>query len=281
MKKTLLFALALQLVNPFALAETAITEENTKDSEPKWYQADLLVFRYLDTSSTEAWPEVNRHPVPVAAKPLLPVITNTEDPLTSDLLGSVDTSSVSITADIAREAFINLPPEEFVLDKAANTLSRSSDYRVIAQMAWRLPIDDNIADQPVAINVSGGGENPHLLSGTVTISASRFLHVDVDLWWNELSPEDLFTEMTSEGFEPLSVGDAFTDIATQSKSSGAMIYLDRKSTPLRITRNFQLKEKRRIKNSSEIQYLDSPVIGVLFKLTPYDRPKTMLEVSAR
>lgn len=41
---------------------------------------------------------------------------------------------------------------------------------------------------------------------------------------------------------------------------------------MKITRNFQLQESRKITNNEEIQYLDSPVIGVLFKLTPYQRP---------
>ena len=45
---------------------------------------------------------------------------------------------------------------------------------------------------------------------------------------------------------------------------------------MKITRNFQLRESRRIRNTQQVQYLDSPILGALIKLTPYDLPEVPL-----
>ena len=139
-----------------------------------------------------------------------------------------------------------------------------------------MPVGDNLKVQPVKITASSSEGNRFLLSGSVTVSAGRYLHVDADLWLNELAPEALFSEITGK-----SNATRFRDVAEKGSRTGPVIRLNPEDTPLRITRNFQLKEKRRIKQSDEIQYLDSPVIGVLFKLTPYERPNTILELSEK
>ena len=268
-KKALLFALALQLPS-FVLAATPSIEEGN----PKWYQADLIVFRYLDKDSGEAWPPVKQHPMRTDVISLKPNTPVKREPLSGNLLEPTQPEQAVIPPDLVRDSFISLPRDDFLLNKTSERLNRSSRYEVISQVAWRMPIDDELKEQPVKIQASSANGYRFLLSGSVTVSNSRYLHLDADLWLNELAPEALFSEITGQS----KVND-FRDIAEKGQRSGSMIRLNAQDTPLRITRNFQLKEKRRLKKLDEIQYLDSPVFGVLFKLTPYDRPATILKIS--
>lgn len=270
MRKAMLLALALPLSGS-ALAASIATSE---DKEPRWYQADIIVFRYLKETSNEAWPPVALHPLPANT-----ITLKRSEPVQPEFLGgsileSTEPTSAPVPPDLAREPFISLPGSDFMLSRESGILKRSSGYRVIAQSAWRMPVDEHIREQPVKITATSAKGNHYLLSGTVTVSASRYLHVETDLWLNELAPEALYGEISGQ-----TIPDHFTDIAEDGVQSGAMIRLNPEDPPLRITRNFQLKEKRRIKRSEEVQYLDSPVIGVLFKLTPYQPPTSILEIS--
>ena len=270
MKKTLLFALALQLSGSVLAASPATTEDNG----PKWYQADMIVFRYLDNNSGEAWPPVAQHPVRAGAVSLKNHQPKPSEPLSGNILEPVDSTATPIAPDLAREPFVSLPRNDFLLNTESGILSRSNRYEVISQVAWRMPVDDSIKEKPVKISASSSEGHRFLLSGSVTVSTSRYLHVDTNLWLNELAPEALFTEITGNNDTQ-----RFGDVAEKGVRTGPMIRLNPQDAPLRITRNFQLKEKRRIKKSDEVQYLDSPVIGVLFKLTPYERPNTIIEIS--
>ena len=93
-----------------------------------------------------------------------------------------------------------------------------------------------------------------MLKGSVTISAERHLQVDVDLWYAELEPE------------------SSTLIKMEKETYPRHSY--RQAPPsLLVIRNFQLKERRRMQKANEIQYIDSPVIGMLIKITPYELPE--------
>ena len=52
------------------------------------------------------------------------------------------------------------------------------------------------------------------------------------------------------------------------EESDILVKSEADSPSMLITENFQLKQRRRIKNSKQVHYLDSPEIGVLIKLTP-------------
>lgn len=221
MKRVKLIALTIALCwnIPFVVAE-----------DNRWYQVDLVVFRYTNNVSGELWPAVEKH----------------EQPEKIIRLRSSDADS--------RDAYVSLPARQMLLNNQAKTLRQKSDYQVLAQRAWRMPVSGR--GRPVAIRASIEGSEPILLDGTVTVTQERFLHVDVDLWLNKLAPANIYGVQDNTFAED--------DI----EESGLVVKLREDLPAMRIIENFQLKQRRRIRNSKDVHYLDSPEIGVLIKLTP-------------
>ena len=269
MKKTLLLALALQAPALTLAVDTPVNPEH------RWYQADVVVFRHLKTTSDEAWPQITQHSFAPGAIELKAPTASRPEPLSGNLLEPVQEKAVKVP-NLARDAYIRLPAGDSELNKQATSLARSSHYQVLSQTAWRMPVDDSLRKIPVKIKTSGDKNHQYLLEGTVTVSASRFLHVDTDFWYSELAPEALSGKIAMAGDDP-DIG----DISNSARREGSLLYPESLESPVKITRNFHLSQRRRIRNTSEIQYMDSPVIGVLVKLTPYERPQTILEVEKR
>ncbi|MFK0572712.1 CsiV family protein [Endozoicomonas sp.] len=271
MRKTQLIALSVALFFNFTLSASA--KENAQQSDEQWYQADLVVFRYISNDSGEAWPAVAGYKAPDNAIRLQDPTSGYENntPL-FNIAG--ETHQPASYHDILRDAYVSLPASEMMLNKQVATLDKKQSYQVIAQKAWRMPVGAEASGHPVQIRAAVGGQDNFLLDGTVSISEERFLQVDIDLWLNKLSPESLYSSISGQ-----SNSNEFSssDVLASDRGPENLIRLHADSPPLRITKNFQIKQRRRIRNTKEIQYIDSPVIGVLFKLTPYERPNTLVE----
>ncbi len=238
---------------------------NNTPPDVSWYQADLVVFLHTSSNTGEQWPEVKPHPLPAHAIALTPYHTYDEN---IPMLPPFDKGS-SRTIDIKQDPFIALPESEYQLSEQIDLLKRSSEYKILTTAAWRLPVDSDDKDQSIVIKTPLTTNSKYLLNGAIAISSRRFLHVDVDLWYNELKPEALSSLFV--GSDVAISGDKKPGERTNPTST-VLRPASSTEAPLRISRNFQLQERRRIQRTSEVQYLDSPVIGVLFKLTPYDRP---------
>lgn len=264
MNKAQHIALSVALFFNFSLS--ALARDSTVDSGAQWYQVDLVVFRYLNNDSGEGWPAVRNHTTPMNSIRLQTLSEDTGD-TTPESTISESGNQPSNQLDIMRDAYVALPTKEMMLNRQVETLDENRNYQLITQMAWRMPVNSNSAEHPVEIKALIGGQNSLLLDGTVNVSEDRFLHVDVDLWLNMLSPESLHSNIGLNSFDTL----------TSDKDNDNLVMLHDGSAPLRITDNFQLKQKRRVRNTNEIQYIDSPEIGVLFKLTPYKPPDKQIE----
>ena len=130
------------------------------------------------------------------------------------------------------------------LGRYVTSLQRNGMH-VVFQQVWKQPADSRI--QMPFIRIDGGNSygSRHELEGYLRISAQRFLHVDADLWWNE--------------FNPAGSDNSSDDTESYSVAPGLPRY--------EIGRNFELKESRRMR-SGEVHYLDSPVLGMLIRVTP-------------
>ena len=244
----------------------------------RWFQADMIVFINQNSmNGAEHWPKISPHAIPGNAIHLRSPDAPNAAPGITDLLSLARPSTRKTLPDLQRDAFVSLPRESHVLLKQGNTIDAASGYKVISRQAWIMPLEDDSRSKPIRIHTYNNSGNPSLLEGSVSISSSRFLHADINLWYSELSREALSDQLLSNGEvtddldEPTSVHKGKPEIRR-----GLQLVMDPSGTPLKITRNFQLKESRRIRNTQQIQYLDSPVLGVLIKLTPYERPKPPL-----
>ncbi|WP_172806895.1 CsiV family protein [Endozoicomonas arenosclerae] len=262
-----LTALLLSAVSMSILANTKT--ESTKKDDTRWYQADMIVFlNEQSMNGSEKWPAITPHSLPansIKLKSYDPSGTHKES--SSDLTSFLDQPDKKTSIDLERDAFVSLPYQSHLLQKEGNTLSRNGSYRILEQKAWLMPIKEGESTVPVRIrSYNTQSRMPSMLEGTITVSSSRFLHVNANFWYSELAWEGLANNMGS--------------LSPSASSPEQKPMVDKElqlvttpgGQPMRISRNFQLNESRRIRNSKQVQYLDSPVIGVLFKLTPYERP---------
>ncbi len=246
-------AMALAISTPLL----AVSEEKPTE-EPSWYQVDVIVFlnKASMNTMTEAWPEPRLRPIPKDAAPL------TRWDAAAVPANGTPAAMPSDLADKNTTAFIALPSSDFLLTDEASRLNRSSDYQVLRQMAWRMPLSPDQKDHPIRISTPVDEQSNYMLSGTIDVSAQRYLHVDVDLWYNQLAATP---EMANTAVDALalSTGNQLTPSSPSNPASGPA---------MRVTKSFQLDESRRVTNTQQVQYLDTPVISVLFKLTPYELP---------
>ena len=268
------------ILKPLLLLAALPAISHARDAEPqRWFQADMVVFvNQSSMNGAEQWPEISPHPIPANAIKLRSPDAPNSAPGINDLLSLHKQDREKALPDLEREAFVSLPREAHVLLKQGNTIDAANDYKVISRMAWIMPLEDDSRSKPIRIRAYSNTGKPSLLEGSVSISSSRFLHADVNLWYSELSREALSDQLLnvtndvdSENPQTVKDGKAKPDIRRDLQ-----LVMDPSGTPMKITRNFQLRESRRIRNTRQIQYLDSPVLGVLIKLTPYDVPEVPL-----
>lgn len=246
MKRVRLIALTMALcwTIPFVAAD-----------EKKWYQVDLVVFRYTNNTSGELWPELEERHLP---KNIIHLHTADGDSNSDD----EDEGDKNI-------AYISLPEQQMLLNDQARALGKKRDYQVLTQRAWRMPVSEK--GYPVAIEASIEGPEPVSLDGTVMVTLERFLHVEVDLWLNKLAPAPILSDqdLIDQDQNDQDPGVQDTTFAQDDiEESDIQVKSEADSPFMLITENFQLKQRRRIRNSKEVHYLDSPEIGVLIKLTP-------------
>ena len=280
MKKLQLIALSIALLVNLPLS--AAQKASNGGTDTPWYQVDLVVFRYLNNDSDEAWPPVAGYRAPENAIRLQTHASGPDD--NSPLFDIIEPENQG-HPDIMRDAYIDLPANERILNSQVNALEKNRNYQVITHKAWRMPVSVESGRRPIEIRAAISGQGNLLLNGTVSVSEERFVHVDIDLWLNKLSPESLYSTLSGEkhnyeqhNYEQHNYEQKTSDVLAASHiGSDNLVRLDDGSPPLRITDNFQIKQRRRVRNVNKLQYIDSPEIGVLLKLTPYDRPDALVE----
>lgn len=191
MRKPLIFV-TLFLLPTLALAERATTAANVPP--PKIYEIEVMVFQNIqnELEGNELW--VNER---------------------------IDPELVDIDKAIEIR---NVPREESDLTNARAVLDADGNYRLLTHKQWVQNADPQ-SDAGLIRLTTEDGE----LDGTFKFFVSRFLHVDLNL---------IFQQKESNSF--FQAGDA-----DESQLAA-----------------YQLRERRRIR-SNEVQYFDHPKFGVL------------------
>ncbi len=187
----------------------------------RWYQVEVIVFAQQQPQSSEIWynnpslryPEAWQslknadEPVELPGIPEPASINSGEAPqLMGDTVSSLNQNPVnsgypllassgnnlvladaSRAADLARDPFYRLPDEMRELNPQAQAIRWSKAYRLLFHEAWRQPIK-NQTEAP-GILLSGGEQyGDHFeLEGSLTLSVSRYLHVNTNLWFTEFA----------------------------------------------------------------------------------------------
>ena len=166
-----------------------------------------------------------------------------------------------------RSSYKVLKSRHYKLKNQVKKISESKTQRVIYHTAWRQPgldkrqslpiyfkhevapppiienkISDNTSDtDDEVVQVTKMGS---ILEGVLRVTLSRFLHLEAELSYREKTPALVDSD------NPFSV-------------------LDDEQANLQKESVIHLKQKRRRMRSSELHYVDHPVLGILIQITPY------------
>jgi hypothetical protein len=236
-------ALAVAVLLTFPLASLAQQANTVSDSIPDdYYRAELVILEriispdavteHMETHSVEPTPEV------------------------PDILWAVSKEGTpESTLDL-------VPASELYLNKAAQRLEASGNYRVLMRAGWYEAFPPDYKGKPLLVETGKWleGVNTREVEGTITIDRQRYLHVGVHLnHWkladNASIPETEALQTEPETLEsdpiPGSIGHLATGTNTTQEATTASAEL--------LT---WIRETRRMR-SEEIHFLDSPTIGVL------------------
>ncbi|MBO6656795.1 MAG: hypothetical protein JJ934_07870 [Pseudomonadales bacterium] len=149
--------------------------------------------------------------------------------------------------------------EDSSLDMIRRSLSRSSRFDVVDHQSWIQPIHS----EPTSVMVQTGQryDDRFEIEGTISISRSRFLHVQTDLWYTIFEPRGGSENPFLQGFES-----SLTD--EQLKDYQDLVDVERERGQYFAARSHVMSQSRRLR-SDELHYIDHPLFGVLVRINRY------------
>ena len=181
-------------------------------------------------------------------------------------------------------SYIELDPSNYQLASEVEKLSASKTQRVIFHTAWRqpgldkhqalpvyfkreIPVAPMIKDtaNPILDEEKSSAEEikpesrPIILEGLLRVTLARYLHLEAELTYRDKLP-DLVSNMN-----PFSVLD--TENERHKIEKRGVIHL---------------KQDRRRIRSTELHYIDHPALGILIRITPFEKPEeTVNEITIK
>ena len=264
-----------------------------QEQEERWYEVEIILFEHLNPVAleSETWPL---------------------DIIEPDLEGSLELlrkipEQEKITDDGKPVPYLILPPEQYQLKGAYRKLLNSDNYLPYVHVAWRQvipprgkedrifihdqlnsPIDEDtidaekLAPRKVATPPANTFlrddmfiETPlefsppaHTLSGVLSVGLGRYLHVEADLL---LYKPELASTVEEEFTLPPLV-DEF-QLPEQFSDQNVM---EPVAEEIQIPEFFRIQGNMRMR-STEVHYLDHPLVGMLILFTPYTLPEPEIE----
>lgn len=289
----------LALAALLGLAATGATAPALAENSADWYQVEMIVFERIGgADGIEQWPRNIQLRYPFnwvtlqdpEAEPAAADDSEAPRPSWDNGLAALQEPA---PADPARDAFLPLPKDLRSMDRFANAMNRSGQYRVLFHEAWRQPVTE--LEESPALLIQGGDtfDNHTELEGSITLSVSRYLHLHTRLWFTEFEPNygqppgawpelprrpdapqpDLGQrdrenqDMAFWGDEWQSASGSAWDMSLNTTSS-LPDFLEDDYLPRRIA---TMTQQRRMR-SDELHYVDHPLIGLLIRVTGYDHP---------
>lgn len=149
------------------------------------------------------------------------------------------------------------PPENFVLAREANRITRTGIGRVLFHGRWLQKVPERETPDPILIRTGEMLTVPwqvHELVGAIGVTMGRYLHFQAQLY------------LHGPGFGLLPTG------AAMDADGGAEL----QARPLPGPRYMVLSESRRMR-SGELHYLDHPKLGLIVRIDPVALPADLLE----
>lgn len=249
-----------------------------------WYQVEMIVVARKDDTGQEHWPSNIKLRYPGDWVEL-------KDPNATDINTAVDGSASSIApgVDLTKEAFYLLPASERQLNTQAQKLQRNPRFEVLFHNAWRQIITNKKASKAIIINGGQTFGQHQALEGSIRLSVATYLELQTNLWFAQFDV-NVGQEITQAWPEiPLRPNYAAATINNLSLDSEVEAELEQAlateniqwstgnfdantaapETDNFVTRQIILLQQERDMRTSEVHYLDHPLLNVIIQVTPY------------
>jgi hypothetical protein len=237
-----------------------------------WYQVELIVFARKNDTSQEHWPSNIKLRYPSDWVELKEITT-------------AENSSI----DFTKEAFYRLPESERQLNAQAQKLERNSRFQVLFHNAWRQVITNEKAAKSILIQGGQTFGQHQELEGSIRLSVATYLKLQTNLWysqfdlnvgqeqtrqWPELPKQPNFLATPIAGLSLDSSLELEQALAVENQQwDNTLATPDNSNDPANsdnyLTRQIILLQQSRDMRSSEIHYIDHPVVGIIVQVTPY------------
>ncbi|MDF3012022.1 MAG: hypothetical protein K0Q78_226 [Cellvibrio sp.] len=266
----------LLLINPSVYAQ----QKNA--SHEGWYQVEMIVVARQDDAGQEHWPSNIKLRYPGDWVEL----NNPEAGGTNAETGSTTIPARS-TVDLTKEAFYILPASERQLNTQAQKLQRSPRFEVLFHNAWRQIITNKKSSKAIIINGGQTFGQHQALEGSIRLSVATYLELQTNLWLSQFDV-NVGQEIT-QPWPEIPLRPNYATAAVNNLSLDSELELDQAlanenaqwsngnfdaDTPSAETENFVtrqiiLLQQERDMRTSEVHYLDHPVLNIIIQVTPY------------
>lgn len=210
------------------------TIANVQAEDIRYYDIEMVIFENLNSTDreNEKWSIDNTILIPENTIELGGIVTQDRIPAGAN----------------PKFSYTLLPASQFQLTAYMDKLNNTSNRKVLLHTAWRQPGLDSDKAPYLHFTRSieaGNSAEPQQLEGLVHVILSRYLHLETEM---VLGPK------IERNDSDVSQGNSF--IQPLSETDNVPVY--------------RHKQVRRRIRSGELHYLDHPVIGILFKITPFE-----------
>lgn len=235
-----------------------------------WYQVELIVFARKNDTSQEHWPNNIKLRYP------------------TDWVELKEIGSTEINLpDLTKEPYYRLPANERQLNAQAQKLERSPRFQVLFHNAWRQVITNEKTAKSILIQGGQKFGQHQELEGSIRLSVATYLKLQTNLWysqfdlnvgqeqtrqWPELPKQPNYLTGPIAGLSLDSSLELEQALAIENQQWGesAAANDDGMVTGNNyLTRQIILLQQSRDMRSSELHYIDHPVVGLVIQVTPY------------
>ena len=289
-----------------ALAALALLLASPVFAQDRWWRVELLIFSHESAQTSEQWDPTPNLAYPSAARFLVEpgrVKNNIRQHHADSVVDKFGRQILTLTpesgADIPRDPnvpaapiatrlptpFVALPSAQLEFRGKAAYMQRTGKYQTLFHQTWVQPVTDQASALPVILDRSGDTGQWPRLQGSIKLYLSRYLHLETNLWLNTpgdylpgvwqmpappLGPPSLIIEALPEPELENLTGEWSSGAEQPSLPEGAegLPLPEEDLGPVYPYRHAVLLQQERRMRSTEVHYIDHPMLGVVAKLTP-------------
>jgi hypothetical protein len=193
------------------------------------------------------------------------------------------------TPTLTPTPFTVLDADAREFNSKASAMARSGRYNILFHETWAQPMVAKTDTLPIVVDRSGDNQAWPTLQGSIKLYLSRYLHIETNLWLNTmgeylpeywiipappLGPPSLIIEEPEAPWDALIVAndaaapstEVFAEEPAENLGDSETLAVD--SGPVYPWHHAILLQQKRKMRSTEVHYIDHPMLGVVALITP-------------